>query len=395
MSITLTRTFHPVGQGTFYTEQIENKAGGAKFTVVYDCGSGNTNNCPQSLCDYLDTCIDAYKEIDILFISHFHNDHINGIKSLIGNGVKIKNIVLPYVESGILNGIISLKNEYNDPIFDSHIQNPYETLHSITSTGTRFVYVVSEGSRINGPFLPPDSQSTNPFGDNRPVVSINNNIQTKENICYCHSGDIISLCNWFFAPFVDKKIEGNDDLKDALESLKDLISDLKITYGDDWIANGKSQISEAYKKINNNINKTSMMVFSSPFILRAVMDCRLECKRPDCDATTKGNLLWASCLYTGDIPLDSSICSQITTTLSPYQIGTFQIPHHGSRVGWNPPIKGIGNKINDSINFLSYGIKNRYQHPSKEVLKYFYDKAERVMCVNDDKSTKIIQTIQL
>ena len=77
----LTRTFHPVGQGAFYTERFYD---GDKnvFNMVYDCGSSTKSQ-------YLKNEInDAFKdgtgkaEIDILFVSHFHNDHVNGIQEL-------------------------------------------------------------------------------------------------------------------------------------------------------------------------------------------------------------------------------------------------------------------------------------------------------------------------
>lgn len=395
MSITLTRTIHPIGQGAFYTEQIEGETINPKFTVVYDCGCGNTDKCPQSLQDYLRTCCETFREIDILFISHFHNDHINGIKSLIDNGVKIKNIILPYVEPTVLNDITLFKGEYDDPIFDFHIQNPYEILHGITKGNTRFVYVVPENSGVNGPFLPEDPQATNPFGDKRRIVNINDSIQTEDNTCYCHSESVIRYCDWFFFPFVDKNIADNADLKNLLDSLNKLIGEFRREYGSDWLTKGKEKIVEAYKNINHNLNKTSMMVFSSPVSQNAEIGVSLESGRPDCKLITEGNPLWASCLYTGDIPLNSSICSQILNNLSPYKIGTFQIPHHGSKTGLSPTNTAINNKVAGSINFLSCGTKNKYQHPHKEVLKYFLDKAETVICVNENKLTKLTQTIQL
>lgn len=38
LRMTMTRTFQPVGQGAFYTEQFSKDDGGA-FNMVYDCGS--------------------------------------------------------------------------------------------------------------------------------------------------------------------------------------------------------------------------------------------------------------------------------------------------------------------------------------------------------------------
>ena len=77
----LTRIIHPVGQGGFYTETLNNH--GDEFNVVYDCG-GNSKTFME---DYLKRFIhdDAYKQkkrIDAVFISHLHADHVNGLKYL-------------------------------------------------------------------------------------------------------------------------------------------------------------------------------------------------------------------------------------------------------------------------------------------------------------------------
>jgi len=95
------RTFYPVGQGAFYSE-IFHLGGGAYFSMVYDCGSG------ASLCNPDNALISQIKNlkfphgtIDVLFLSHFHADHINGVKELSKNN-KIKKIVIPLVEDAEL-----------------------------------------------------------------------------------------------------------------------------------------------------------------------------------------------------------------------------------------------------------------------------------------------------
>ena len=68
------RTFHPIGQGAFYTEEFNN------FTAVYDCGS--ETDLPLLHHEIRET-FSAHQHINALFISHFDNDHINGLEYLL------------------------------------------------------------------------------------------------------------------------------------------------------------------------------------------------------------------------------------------------------------------------------------------------------------------------
>ena len=93
------RRFHPVGQGAFYTER--HLFAGKQYTIVYDCGSQNRKIKPKFCEKRLKKRIEAtfYKkqEIDVLFISHLHYDHINGIEFL-KKHCEIKRVVMPYVD---------------------------------------------------------------------------------------------------------------------------------------------------------------------------------------------------------------------------------------------------------------------------------------------------------
>lgn len=70
------RTFHPVGQGAFYSEEHEG------FTIVYDCGSHPLSNKTKKLVKRAFGQDSKEKTIDILFISHFDYDHVSAISTL-------------------------------------------------------------------------------------------------------------------------------------------------------------------------------------------------------------------------------------------------------------------------------------------------------------------------
>ena len=79
-STNLTRTIHPVGQGAFYSETfcVRRKK---LFTTVYDCGNDKKVSAEAK--------IEKMHKVDLIFISHFHDDHINGIKKILNKNTLI------------------------------------------------------------------------------------------------------------------------------------------------------------------------------------------------------------------------------------------------------------------------------------------------------------------
>ena len=97
MCYTVTRTIQPVGQGGFYTEifEIPNQKGEiSTHCVVYDCGSATRAEPKKTIESALFD--DKDLDIDILFISHFDDDHVNGLAEL-SKKHRIKRIVIPQI----------------------------------------------------------------------------------------------------------------------------------------------------------------------------------------------------------------------------------------------------------------------------------------------------------
>lgn len=86
------RVLCPVGHGGFDVEYID------ETTVVFDCGScpmANVNNCIIHYKEHLDRFGQPLC-IDYLFLSHFDQDHVNGLEML-SKHFKIRNIIVPYI----------------------------------------------------------------------------------------------------------------------------------------------------------------------------------------------------------------------------------------------------------------------------------------------------------
>ena len=86
----LNRCFYPIGQGSFYSEMHRIDNNNSVF-IIYDCGSDNVSDLEREIRHIPSTII------DFLIVSHYHEDHINGIKRLINNGVSIKTLIVPKI----------------------------------------------------------------------------------------------------------------------------------------------------------------------------------------------------------------------------------------------------------------------------------------------------------
>lgn len=114
MSLIVERVQYGVGQGAFHTQSItiddnywwrrdlQFPPEGLRFDFVFDCGSDESkvsNPLPDSIKHYRPKrSLAKPKEaeiVDALFISHFHNDHINGISQLC-NTKTVNRIFAPF-----------------------------------------------------------------------------------------------------------------------------------------------------------------------------------------------------------------------------------------------------------------------------------------------------------
>lgn len=94
------RMLEPVGHGGFYRERISNirpEEGGFWFAgkeinIIYDCGSTN----PKKLTEKIGQL--PVEEIDVLFLSHFDTDHVNGVAELAAR-CRIHHVVMPDIRS--------------------------------------------------------------------------------------------------------------------------------------------------------------------------------------------------------------------------------------------------------------------------------------------------------
>jgi hypothetical protein len=369
----MTRTFHTVGQGAFYTERHKTHKGD-DFIIVYDCGSMTFTK--DALKKKINSAFNDKDEIDILFISHFHADHINGLEFL-KNNFKIKKVVLPYLDDEAktilkVSNYLSCENSYADLI-----DNPADFFGGETVIIT---VQVNEGEEL----VSTEEQSDNNDIDNLPTSIASGTKITSQTIVH----------KWFFIPFnyehADRKkqFENNSGLKleDFDAANKASVSKFKKAYEK---IDGKGNVSE-------KLNKNSMILCSgfgkSSYLTRCFSN---NCNYHSCHHFYHRFYpfqIESGCIYFGDIDLtQNNIVNNIRARLENFLkfIGIIQIPHHGSKENFNSDMLDNLPEIKCAV--ISFGTDNSHKHPSDRVISELLHKEIYPHLVTEKQDSVVIQ----
>jgi len=390
----VTRTFHSIGQGGFYTESFDDLPD--KPMVVFDCGGKSSKLMKDYINSFLPTRSKA--TIEAVFISHLHDDHINGLQHLIDRA-NVKKIFLPQFNSNQLFDTI-----FYNAAYGTHTENRNNLVFSLINPTNTF----RETTIIQVAEAIIDSNYQN----------ISRSIQDGVSQTIA-SGTPMALSNgWVYIPFNPQSKTPNfdkikdQDIKEKLQSLYD-----NTNLYEQATALAKfvksctvKQCKELYKKMFGGIhNGQSMTLFSG---LRN-HDSNIEigshsftptCNRYQCPhwcdwfadlAEYKEDCIPTNFLYTGDYEAGENAkmeeLSSFYTKIEVWEtICGLQIPHHGSRKNY---AKELYNKRCYAI--ASAGTSNKFHHPNIDTLINIFHQGCKPFVVTEDKSTIIMQYFRI
>ena len=343
------RVFFPVGMGGFSFERMD------ETTVVYDCGAYKSKKVINDNIKSLKSGFFGLKDrvIDHLFISHFDDDHCNGVEELL-NTFEVKEIHLPYIEykyRAVLNlmtdnGVTKLFSTFllhgNNCRF-SFYQTNRSTAHSIKSKNGRWEWVIT--NLLNETYFDKaldtfkgcgidfnEHQAGDPLeetiiigGDVIEEIPLNNNFPDSEFF----PNKVMTIYN-----ISERNIrpEGNclKLIEGALPSLMTVSDKLK---------RANSKVPDIVKDIEKNQgyakNEYGMLMLSKP--VEDAYTTAMYFKNQDIRYwwlyLYDEPFNYTSCLYTGDMCMNkeadmNTILSFITYNKKSLQF--FQVPHHGS-----------------------------------------------------------------
>lgn len=398
IKLNLCRTFHPVGQGLFCSEQLNIEGQSKPINVVYDCGCFEPSsavrkqyNLQKTLSDKIAGAFPDKAPIYCVFISHLHYDHISGLRELLKHPVKY--LFLPQLSPALmLESVLYSRCYASEEGFN-------ETLSLIRS--------LSENSEQIGEtriiqILPNRNIDSEADATSLDLL----NVTAQANRALGHE-----ICNyririgkyWEYVPFNYASSSQHKQLLDMLQSVKELshcfangrvdFNALAMAFTDQEIVKACKEI---YKSIFSSENEYSMPVYSGPVGLEKI-ECRCsdnryrrcydDCYRRHCHC-------YGACLYTGDFPaLDPMLFGAMKnfyTRLGVWKrISLVQVPHHGAYSGHNADLYMLERSA-----VMSVGIRNQYHHPDYEVIRNLKEKLNFYPYIMTEADTQYEEQIQ-
>lgn len=404
------RIFYPVGQGAFYSET--HKLGDRTFTMVYDCGSSTLKK--NEMVKIIENAFEENSIIDVLFISHFHADHVNGIE-LLAKRCKIKLVILPL----ITNEEMVLVNAINLSVYGFDSTRIFERPEIFFGKGASFIGILQtvEEDLVNNErvFLSEfnekiqersEERDSRREGENIKVATLDEKITERKP-----SGTLFYISNavgedvsnedltdcWRFIPFNYRADERMKKFEDELFKYGLTIEDVAIRIAKGCLGEYITRVRKAYKAVCGGLNDGSMILYSGREKNDTIYMFDLSCLRDFFKMKKHERFrlaFWgeaqSGCLYMGDINLNrDSIVADIKVKLGHRLnfVGTLQVPHHGSKHNFSADIL----LPNMFYAVFSYGKDNSYKHPSVEVLRQVLDKHTFPLLVVEDSTSQVIQ----
>lgn len=264
--IELSRVFRPVGQGAFYTERFRCQDNDNEYiNIVYDCGSTTDKEHVKT---QIEQTFDKKENIDAVFISHLHEDHINGIPDLIEH-CNVKKIFFPIISDDakillkirmIIDGASKFTRQFIDePIKAIKELEGGDKIELIAVLEDEDPNLIDSGED--------DDEDRNPTDSGEEVFGPG---IAGECDSTCYSGSEVSvrinreLDFWTYIPYNFERISRIEELKEYLKE-EGFTEEKLIEIGKNPEKYQQKEISKlrsAYKKLPGGLNSNSMTLYS-------------------------------------------------------------------------------------------------------------------------------------
>jgi len=431
MSIRHRRRQHPVGQGFFHSGDLYESNVGRQLLYVVDCGSKAKHRLSREkqIDDFVHG-VGAGDVIDLLLVSHVHEDHISGIERLLDSttGLKVDTIMLPLttLEERLIAFARSVDEDgeaSENAFYRRFVLSPEAALSELDP---RQIILVRSGSPDDG--APGRTgEPLSPFpgdeGDrDRETIKTPRDwklvgageFERRDGVP-TSSGDVAQIVvlpdsagiavpgavdwEWLVAPYVDPKVQSGITKfeRKLARCLGTPVANLRtqlnsVTYVQDLLVKHVAELTTAYKAVASDLNVTSMCVYSGParsnstrehWLIRSDYGWR-PYSRP-------GRIGW---LGTGDAALKEKI--RLDPLLHHYGqhldcVGTLTMPHHGSDANFHPALL---DGVNPSLCVAAAAKYSNWRHPGTDVVQSVASRGVILKVATDDERSAVVEWIE-
>ncbi|MFT8783858.1 hypothetical protein [Acetobacter syzygii] len=409
MNVIHTRRQHAVGQGFFNSGDLHDENGWCRLRYVVDCGSKATyQSAREKQIDDFVSSIGSGGMIDLLLVSHVHEDHVNGIERLFdpSTGLKVDTIMLPLmtVQERLIAFARSVDEDSSSAASAFYQRFVIDPVAALSEFNPRHIILVRPGATddaapgsTDDPVtpLPGSEELLDPEDkEDRREWRFVGKRQLEDQIDYSTSSRAgrevrISvmpdsagiavpskdcLWDWLIAPYVDPKVEaGIAQFERTLSRRLGIkVADLRkqlvnAAYVQNLIVSEVNKLIAAYQKVVSNLNVTSLCVYSGPAASPVKHECRLlKIKFGEYFLGYAGRGGW---LGTGDAALKEK------TRLDPFlrhygrllnEVDTLTMPHHGSDGNFHPDLL---DKVEPTLCVAAADRISNWRHPGTSVVQ--------------------------
>ena len=439
MGLANLRKQHAVGQGFFHSaELIEN--GESRLRYVYDCGAMTkyAGTRSERIKAYLRS-VGARSKLDLLFISHVHADHLNGLPQLLHarTGQDVDTIVLPYFN--MIERLIGYARDatedpaaMEDDFYRSFVLDPVAALSGFGPRQILFVRSAGDASPgapdlDGGPEGPgPDiagrrddegratwklvgrgrfygrGQGSAPTPASGTLVA---SIPDSMGVAVPSLGTRAGF--WLLSPFLDPAIERQRGvfkaaLLKALNHGKPRKDQIKKAGFDAWlddpanlkdlVLNKVADLREAYAAVEKNLNISSMCLYSGP-----LPDGQEHARRHfgwfgKWTARGGDGIAW---LATGDA--DLNVKKRRAAFLRHYrklldEVVTLTVPHHGSEGNFDPELLS---KVNPNFCIAAADAFGKWRHPGTKVVQAIASQGRFLSVVTSQAASEVVERAEI
>lgn len=360
MYINGTFRFHKVGQGLFYSGILTKTEGTQHntFSFIYDCGSESSNLfLYQEIDEFKQLFPSKKRKLNMLVISHLHEDHINGLEHLLDD-FEVETVVMPYVHDG-LKLLARLELHSDNEFLNIFLTDPIAWF--VSKGAKRILLLGSEGIED----FDSDNRS-NSYEDQDLYFNGVLRIDVLDNtqIVYLNNNSTIECWKfyWKFC-FENLELKANKE-RSYIEIVEKFKKQKCLTL--EQVFKSKRLSDELRRELEksypNAQNRTSVILLHGPAPQK--YPCLIYFINNFHPFLYKEHEI-CNTILTGDIELTGS---ENLKLLDNDYVFLFQFPHHGSK---NKNLELLS-KSYGIVNVISCGIINRYGHPHDKVLKQLH-----------------------